>query len=220
MSISKVKLIHLPAATEREGHIAALRAALPDWPIEVVEASNGAAWDANPAVAKAHPWTGERVGRGILGCAESHLLLLRDAVLERRGVILFEDDAQVVVSGKEVNEFVQYVQGVSGTPPAAPWDIILLGANEYVTSHPIDARTARVRRFWGTHAMIVSLRAAEAALVAWDAYQREGKFPPADWLYNRAIADAQLMVIGPALPQQLCRQAPGLVSAITGKVRV
>ncbi len=210
------KIIHLPAAKEREGHIAALRAALPDWPIEVTAASDGAAWDENPLVEKAHPWTGERISRGNIGCTQSHILLLRDAVLQRKSVILFEDDAEIVVPGKEVNDFVAHVQGLSGER----WDIILLGATEYVTAHPIDARAARVRRFWGTHAMIVGVRAAEAALVAWDAYQREGKFPPADWLYNRAIADGQLMVYGPTLPKQLCRQAPGLISAITGKVRV
>lgn len=211
-----VKLIHLPTATEREGHIEALQRALPDWPIEVMAASDGVAWDANPEVLKAHPWTGERISRGNIGCTQSHLLLLREAVLARKGLILFEDDAEIIVAGKGVNEFVSHVQTLSGES----WDIILLGATEYVTSHPIDARVARVRRFWGTHAMIVSLRAAEAALVAFDVYQREGKFPPADWLYNRAIADAQLMVYGPTLPKQLCQQAPGLVSAITGKTRV
>jgi hypothetical protein len=121
----------------------------------------------------------------------------------------------MMVTGSEIDHFTRHVSTLSGER----WDILLLGANEYVDFTPIDARTTRVKRFWGTHAMILRPRAIEAVLKTFETSQKDGVFLPADWLYNRAIIDHRLACYGPSFPTQLCRQVPGLVSAITGKRR-
>jgi GR25 family glycosyltransferase involved in LPS biosynthesis len=209
-------VIHLPSALEREPWIQRLETGL-GWRLTWVEASDGSAWHTDPTIGKRHPWTGEPISRGNIGCTETHLRILQRVAASGSGAVavIFEDDCELTTTGAEVDQFIRHVSTLSGER----WDILLLGATEYVDFTPIDARTARVKRFWGTHAMILRPRAIEAALKAFQAFQAEGKFPPADWLYNRAIAESHLACYGPCIPRQLCRQVPGLVSAITGKVR-
>ena len=97
--------------------------------------------------------------------------------------------------------------------------MLLLGANEYVESEAAPGAYKRVKRFWGTHAVILSEKAMRAALQVFADAQKRGEFLPADWMYNEAIKQADLVCYGPAKLDMLCRQKPGLVSAITGKER-
>ena len=148
-----------------------------------------------------------------MGCAKSHLNLLNPE--NKNGVIIFEDDAELVLSMESVDRFVDEVIQMQG----ADWDIILLGANEYVNSKPITHEITRVYRFWGTHAMIINGKMFEIIKKTFYDTMNEGIFLPADWMYNEAIYRHKMRVFGPSSPKLFFRQVPGLVSAITGKVR-
>jgi hypothetical protein len=147
---------------------------------------------------------------------------------------VFEDDCQLTAPPAVIKDWVDQMRATG-----IPWDVLLLGANEYVESEggvlspsqegagEAAAEAAapkipvqRVERFWGTHAMVVRPRAAQAALKAFADAQKEGIFLPADWMWNEAIRLGSLLVFGPPEPAAFCRQAPGLVSAITGAVRI
>lgn len=211
-------IIHLPTATEREPLITALRDTL-GWDLAIHPASDGSAWFHDPSVAKAHPWTRKPISQGNIGCTQSHLQILEHASPDSGIAAIFEDDCVLQASREEIAAFVECAP--------ANWDILLLGATEYVESRPATAGTRRcapptyrhVNRFWGTHALLVKPTAAAAALRAFAETQREGVFVPADWLYNEAIKRGKLVCYGPLTPTQFCCQAPGFISAITGKAR-
>ena len=210
-------IIHLDSATERSTAIEALQRTF-FMPLVVTPASNGEAWMRDATVSKRHVLAGQQVTQGMLGCAESHMNLLSRGLHEGLDELaIFEEDCEFVVGGHTVKEWVDGVRA-SGVP----WDILLLGANEYVNQPPVPTvvgGAVKVGRFWGTHAMLVRARAAEAAIRTFTQSQKEGFFLPADWMYNEAIRREGLVVFGPPSPKALCRQIPGLVSAITGKVR-
>jgi GR25 family glycosyltransferase involved in LPS biosynthesis len=216
-------IIHLERAVEREGAVEAIRRSF-FMPLAVAPASNGEAWMRNEAVRKRHVLPGQQVTQGMLGCAESHMDLLRHGFQGGfNEFAIFEDDCEFLVGREAVKEWVDRIQA-SG----APWDILLLGANEYVDqarAPPAPAPAAagpgvvQVGRFWGTHAMILRPRAVKAAMNAFVRAQVDGIFLPADWMYNEAIRREGLICLGPTDPKGLCRQIPGFISAITGKVR-
>jgi GR25 family glycosyltransferase involved in LPS biosynthesis len=137
---------------------------------------------------------------------------------------IFEDDCELTTAPAAIAHWVDQVK-----QSGAPWDILLLGANEYVESQAgwirIDETAAefpltRVQRFWGTHAMVIRPTAARAALKVFAEAQRAGTFLPADWMWNEAIRQEGLLAFGPLQPKSFCRQVPGLVSAITGIMRL
>lgn len=205
------KVIHLDSAVEREPFLQQLQTSL-GRKLEWVSASTGAAWAADLAIPKKHPYEARDVRIGELGCCQSHYDILQAAYRNDKYVVaIFEDDCELLVSAREVDEFI------TGVPD--DWDILLLGANEYVSSQPIQKGFARVRRFWGTHAMILRGRAMKAVFDAFESALNRGVFLPADWLYNAAIEEAGLVVYGPVGPKSLVRQRPGVVSSITGRVR-
>ena len=176
------------------------------------KASDGSEWwDSGKTFS--HPWGGERLTAGMMGCAKSHLNLLTDG--SKGGVVIFEDDAELTISMDCVHRFVDDVIKQSDNK----WDIILLGANEYVNSMPITQQITRVYRFWGTHAMIVHRDAFQFIKSTFKESFDEGIFLPADWMYNEAIRQHRMRVFAPSSPKLFFRQIPGLVSAITGKVR-
>ena len=74
-----------------------------------------------------------------------------------------------------------------------------------------------VRRFWGTHAVIVRRRAMLAILDMYQTSIQDGYGLPADWLYSYAIKRSSLRAYAPIVP--LVRQRPGLVSLISGNLR-
>ena len=193
-------------------------------PLTVTPASTGEDWLHRPDIAKKHVRQGQEVTQGMLGCAHSHIdLLYRSLKGGMEELYVFEDDCQLTAPPEVVQAWVDRMRGTG-----APWDILLLGANEYVESEAgtlgwgegESIRVQRVGRFWGTHAMIIRPRAAQAALKVFARAQREGTFLPADWMWNEAIRLETLLVFAPLQPTEFCRQAPGLVSAITGAIRI
>jgi GR25 family glycosyltransferase involved in LPS biosynthesis len=181
-------------------------------PITIFNASDGSEWW-NSKMSRKHPWGNDSITKGMMGCTKSHLDLLNDT--NKEGVYIFEDDAELVLPMNLVNSFIDDVITNTGNK----WDIILLGANEYVSSKPITHEINRVYRFWGTHAMIINRHVYDLIKKTFDTAVKEDVFLPADWLYNETIQKYKLQVYGPNSPKLFFRQVPGLVSAITGRVR-
>jgi len=177
--------------------------------IIISKASDGSEWWDSGIKVK-HPWGNEKLTAGMMGCTKSHLNLLD----KKGGVIIFEDDAQLLMSMDAVDRFVDDVLKTQ-----EDWDIILLGANEYVNAKPITHEINRVYRFWGTHAMIINENAFDYIKKTFQESIDEGIFLPADWMYNEAIRRYKLRVFGPSSAKLFFRQVPGLISSATGKVR-
>jgi GR25 family glycosyltransferase involved in LPS biosynthesis len=155
----------------------------------------------------------------MMGCAESHIRLLKGAVDRGEDLIVFEDDCEILLTADGVMFALEHMREVIQTVNGGEWDILLLGANEYVDSQPVTPLISRISRFWGTHAMLIRSRAAREVLRVFVETQKEGVFYPADWLYNEAIKRRGLAVFAPTNPRAFCRQIPGLRSDVTGGVR-
>jgi GR25 family glycosyltransferase involved in LPS biosynthesis len=209
--LGKLPIYSINHDKSRREHIYKLSADS-DLNIMTSKASDGSEWW-DSGVSLRHPWGNEKLTPGMMGCAKSHLNLFADG--SKGGVVIFEDDAELVLSIDCVHRFVDDV--VKHTDNK--WDIILLGANEYVNSMPITQQITRVYRFWGTHAMIVHRDAFQFIKKTFNEAIEEGIFLPADWMYNEAIRQNRMRVFAPSSPKLFFRQIPGLVSAITGKIR-
>jgi len=166
-----------------------------------------------------HPRQGETKD-GELGCVSSHIHLL--SVMRSEVIGIFEDDAEIVC---DVETILRYISAVEEINPE--WDIIFLGANEWVESLPFAETVGkpqfdlvrRIQRFWGTHAFLIRRRAANLVVTKHLQLLREGFAYPADWLYAKTIEDYNLKVYGPSDPNSMIRQKPGLISSITGNIR-
>jgi GR25 family glycosyltransferase involved in LPS biosynthesis len=204
--------IHLLRAIEREPFMTHFQNQLRR-PVEVWPASEGSEVAAR-GWPRGHPHERE-TSIGALGCLDSHIRLLRQ-MLERDWDIIgiFEDDAELVVPVSKLQEF--YEEACICVPP---WDILVLGANEWVEILGGQGSLVRPKRFWGTHAFLIRRSAAERVIRIFEDLQRKGYSYPADWLYSYCIGQGGLVCYGPAICRSLIRQKPGLVSAINGKVR-
>ena len=203
-------IIHLDSATERLPLIDAIKDCLP-WQIDIFSAKDGTDWQKSNVISKSHPLTKAPISLGNIGCTQSHLCILESALKAgEEHTILFEDDCELLGTREEIHAFLE------NAPKG--WDILLLGASEYV-EYTVQDTYAKVGRFWGTHAMVVSKKAMAAAIDAFTDAQRKEIFLPADWMYNEAIKKKKLSCYAPIKVDALCRQKPGLVSAINGKVR-
>ena len=212
--MSRTVVIHLDTASERLPIIDKLKKTLIHQ-LEVYSAKDGTEWEKNPKIKKDHPWSNDTITRGMLGCTHSHVDILYTSLkAKEQAVLLFEDDCNMTKSQDDVYRFIHMANQLPER-----WDILLLGANEYVETEPINQSYVRVKRFWGTHAIIIKEHAMRGALKAFAAAQAKGHFLPPDWMYNNAIKDENVVCIGPSLPNYLCEQKVGLVSAINGKVR-
>jgi GR25 family glycosyltransferase involved in LPS biosynthesis len=212
--MSRCVVIHLESATERLPIIDKLKETMIHY-LEVFSAKDGAEWEKSSKIVKGHPWEKRPVSRGEIGCAHSHIDIIHGSLKgKEKHTLLFEDDCEMIGSRDDIYGFIHQA--------GKEWDILLLGANEYVESEAAEGLAEsykRVKRFWGTHAVILSEKAMRAALQVFADAQKRGVFLPADWMYNEAIKQADLVCYGPAKLDMLCRQKKGLVSAITGKKR-
>jgi len=210
--MSRCVVIHLDSATERQPIIDKLRETMIHH-VEVFSAKDGTDWEKSSKIVKQHPFEKRPVERGNIGCTHSHVDIIYNSLKSKeKHTLLFEDDCEMIGSRDDIYGFIHQA--------GKEWDILLLGANEYVESEAVPGPYKRVKRFWGTHAMVLSEKAMRAALQAFADAQKRGVFLPADWMYNEAIKQADLVCYGPAKLDMLCRQKVGLVSAITGKVRL
>jgi GR25 family glycosyltransferase involved in LPS biosynthesis len=157
-----------------------------------------------------HPREHEPTTAGNIGCTASHVEIL-DACSRSSyaGCAIFEDDAELSCDPVLLRHFLEEEKG--------DWDLCFLGVNELVETTPFREGLVHVKRFWGTHAVIVKQKAMLAILEMYRQSLMDGYALPADWLYSYAIQRSGLIAVAPMVP--LVRQRPGLVSLISGKVR-
>lgn len=152
-----------------------------------------------------HPWENKETSLGNIGNTASHCHIYLNALKEGKEVMgILEDDAVVV---GDVDSYLEV---------AGQWDILYLGVNEVVEGIEKDTGIL-VKRSWGTHAVLCNEKAMRAIC---DTYSRtilERYAYPADWLYNRAIKDYNLIAYCPK--QNIVIQKPGLISIATQNLR-
>lgn len=179
-------------------------------PITIFEASDGKDV-ATYGWPKRHPFSSSEITNGILGCLDSHIRLLVNMIQSNYDMIgIFEDDAEVLVTSNELVEFYKKVP--------ADWDILILGANEWVEYKKEELYVKPVR-YWGTHAFLIKKEAAKKVIETHIKVLKDGITYPADWLYSEAIKRHTLNVYGPERCASLIQQKPGLMSEINGKIR-
>jgi GR25 family glycosyltransferase involved in LPS biosynthesis len=210
-------VIHLTRATERLPLIDNLKRIFTH--LEIFTAKDGSDWQKNPQIQKAHPWTKQSVTQGNIGCTHSHIELIHRALTRGdKSLVLFEDDCEFRPE-VDTRIMMSYIHGSNTL--GEPWDILLFGATEYVESTEISSSEyKKVGRFWGAHALILRERGMRAALKAFAESQRKGDFLPGDWLYNEAIKLDGILCFGPSDPFRFCRQKEGLLSYLTGTIRM
>lgn len=165
-----------------------------------------------------HPFEPE-TSIGALGCLDSHIRLLEYQIQNAIPILgIFEDDAEIVSPLEDLETFY--------TNAGDDWDILFLGANEWVEIKYMDPKTgadnyncAFIQRFWGTHAFLIKERAAQLVIQDHLEILKNGYAYPADWLYAYSIQKHKLKALGPFNAKQYIRQKPGLISSINGKVR-
>ena len=146
----------------------------------------------------------------VYGNTLSHIHLLQEMV--DRGhewFVVFEDDVEMVGDKEELWAFI------NAAPK--PFDIFLLGANEYVNQFLYTPEYIITDRFWGTHAMLVSKKAAVAILDYYYSITLWKQRQPPDWIYNQAIKHNNLIVFGPRDRCEYFWQKPGVESTIEKK---
>lgn len=215
-------VIHLKDRHDRVETINKLKSGL-NIKLETYDASDGSEWWENSAIPKKHPWAYDKISKGMVGCSFSHLDLLKKIHnTTEKGILLFEDDVELIQPINTITEYLNKIKEFTddALQEERNWDILLLGANEYVSSKPITHNIQRVNRFWGTHAMYIKRESIPEIIGVFESYLSKGIFLPADWLYNKTIEEKHFIVYGPSSPKQFLQQSIGNVSSITGKVRV
>ena len=143
----------------------------------------------------------------IYGTTLSHIHLLQEMVdRDVPWFIVFEDDVELVGDKDELWAFI------NAAPK--PYDIFLLGANEYVSYFPWTAEYVRIDRFWGTHALLISKKAAVAILDYYYSLPMRTQRQPADWIYNQTIFYKKLIVFGHQHRCEFIHQKPNVESTV------
>jgi GR25 family glycosyltransferase involved in LPS biosynthesis len=157
-----------------------------------------------------HILAGQTITAGMIGCLKSHLDIIRNNNYDK--FVIFEDDCEFVSSIEELNIFLLNIP--------SDYDIICLGTNENVDFIPTkDISKVHIKRFWGTHALILTKKACISILETYESYNNDKIFLPADWLYSIAIIKHKLKAYAPYKPSQYFKQISGLISSINGKIR-
>lgn len=154
-----------------------------------------------------HPIERKPTSAGNIGCTASHLQILQNILSgDHKAVCIFEDDAEYV------SDFSSYVSQIPDD-----WDICFLGVNEIVEGEPVSDTVVQVRRFWGTHAVILREKAMRSIQEMYFQSLKDDYALPADWLYSYAIQRFHLKAYAPKKAH--IRQKPGFVSTISGNIR-
>ena len=158
----------------------------------------------------------EKITDGMIGCLLSHIDILtkinENENENKNKYVIYEDDCEFVGNLDELEIFLNTI---------SEYDLICLGANEYVDFVKTPNKNiVGIQRFWGTHSLLITSKAAKAILNTYSKYNEKKIFLPADWLYSYAIKENNLLAYGPRNPKQFFKQVSGLMSSINGNIRV
>jgi GR25 family glycosyltransferase involved in LPS biosynthesis len=164
-----------------------------------------------------HPRDSSNTSYGNIGCTATHVSILdsflNDSNLEY--IAIFEDDVELITDVSEVYDYIEYSWSLPD------WDLLFFGVNEIVEGTPLEEvpQLSKVKRFWGTHAVIVNRNGAKAILDEYALSLQDGYALPADWLYSFAIQQRSLVAYCPTNARALVQQKENLVSKCTGLLR-
>lgn len=206
--------IHLERETIRESHMVYFQNTLgrqvTTWPASDGKEVAVRGWP------RGHPHEAQ-TSIGALGCLDSHIRLLEHMITERYELIgIFEDDAECITNIQTLDSFLEDCAHLDSDKP---WDILVLGANEWVDFQVVSPSVVKPKRFWGTHAFLIRKDAARKVIDDHRELLSKGFAYPSDWLYSYSIMKHGLVAYGPKNCKKFIRQKPGLLSAINGKVR-
>lgn len=165
-----------------------------------------------------HPRDGGETSYGNIGCTATHVSIVNTFLEESEFdyICIFEDDVELITEPTDIYEYIDY----SWSLPK--WDILFLGVNEIVEGEVLQEQPllSKVKRFWGTHAVLLTRKAAQAILNTYADSLQQGYALPADWLYSFAIQQENLVAYCPTDPLACVKQKEGIVSTCTGKLRL
>ncbi len=184
--------------------------------IQRVEAQDGETVCKELNVPRKHPRDGSETSYGNIGCTFSHVAICETFLeTENEYICIFEDDVELVSDVQEIHTYIDYSWGLP------EWDFLFLGVNEIVEGTPLEKQPliSQVKRFWGTHAVILTRKAAKAIVDEFRESIEKGYGLPADWLYSFTILHQGLVAYCPSSPREYVQQKEGLVSTCTGNLR-
>jgi GR25 family glycosyltransferase involved in LPS biosynthesis len=165
-----------------------------------------------------HPRDANETSYGNIGCTASHVSILNTFLEEPEFeyICIFEDDVELITDVSDIFEYIEYSWSLPD------WDLLFLGVNEIVEGGVLEEQPllSKVKRFWGTHAVILTRKAAQAILDTYADSLQQGFALPADWLYSFAIQQYNLTAYCPTDPLACVKQKEGLVSTCTGNLRL
>lgn len=185
--------------------------------LQRIEAQDGETICKETKIPRKHPHEQKETSLGNIGCTFSHVGICETLLkTEHEYTCIFEDDVELISTSEEIDTYIKY----SFTLP--DWDILFLGANEIVKGEKLKDQPliSQVKRFWGTHAVILTRKAAQAIVDEFQKSIRDGYALPADWLYSYAIQHQNLIAYCPSSPREYIQQKEGIISICTGNLRL
>ncbi len=164
-----------------------------------------------------HPREPDPTSEGNIGCTFSHVGIYETFLTTKYEYILvLEDDVELVSQPSDIYDYIENSFALS------EWDLLFLGVNEIVEGTKIDEYPliSKVKRFWGTHAVIATRKAAEAIVREFRQSIASGFALPADWLYSFTIQHQSLVAYAPTDPRTCVQQKEGVISICTGNLRL
>jgi hypothetical protein len=158
-------------------------------------------------------------GEGDVGCTVSHAWVCRDALKKNLDyAVVFEDDC---VSNRDLEEIISYLNICKSyfDVTQESWDLFLLGNNAHLDFEIKTPFLAKVRDFYGTHAVIMSRNFMIALLEIFDEAHSRGRVHSADGLYSTVLKTKGLPAYGCLSCEHFFEQKKGLYSYIVEKVR-
>lgn len=211
-----VVVIHRKENTERDIFIETFEKKM-GLEIQRIDAMNGEELCKQPDLPRKHPREPTPTSEGNIGCTFSHVGIYETFLTTKYEYILvLEDDIELVCEPSDIND---YIENSFALPE---WDLLFLGVNEIVEGTKVEEYPliSYVQRFWGTHAVIATRKAAEAIVREFRQSIASGFALPADWLYSFTIQHQNLVAYSPSDPRTCVQQKEGLVSTCTGKLRL
>lgn len=198
--------IWLPSLKEREPFIKKLETDIGE-PIHICRAINGKD-HVDLFRGFRHILSSKVITPGMIGCLLSHISLLRNI---SENSVIFEDDCEFV--GKKT-DLDSYIHDLSYA------DILCLATSENVDYTLVPNKEyVSITRFWGTHALRITKKAALAIIATFEKYYAQRIFLPADWLYSYAIKEHGLIAFAPSNPREYFDYKRNIYSAVLERIR-